>query len=109
MPINKKSSSTSSSNNASYLKLGDFDLPSGDKVKNAYYFSESNTFKFNLDMGDLTLYDASYRKAKDKDEWFLSGPSHQGKDEKWYAYWFYKMPEDDLKALEKFLFNKAGI
>lgn len=109
MPRNNSKSSKSSSNAASYLKLGDFDLPSGDKVKNAYYFSESNTFKFNIEMGDLTLYDASYRKANDKDEWFLAAPSHKGKDGNYYGYWYYKAPDDDLKALEKFLFNKAGI
>ena len=69
------------------------------KVTRAKEFKEGQV-TFDMVVNGVSIYGCWYREGTDKqgnDYQMISFPSHQGKDEKYYNYAWFKI-EDDIKS-----------
>lgn len=103
MPSKSKSATqNNSASNQSYKKLEDQTVKVDDtefKISRAVYFTESDSYVFNLEFADINFY--KLKVINGKNGWFISFPSEKGKDGKYYDYFYIPFTDDEKDAIIK--------
>lgn len=101
MPGKSKSATQSSSaSNQSYRKIEDKTVKVDDtefKITRAVYFTESNSYVFNLEFADINFY--KLKIINGQNGWFISFPSEKAKDGKYYSYFYIPFTDDEKNAI----------